>query len=75
MFIVGSACWYDRRDRSKLFEVVPLMSCNKDVQGHKSAWYFAGVENVSELILARAGIFLHECKRYKRLNNLSIPPF
>ena len=34
-FIVGSACSYDRQDRSKLFEVVPLVSCNKDVQGHK----------------------------------------
>ena len=74
-FRVGSACSYDRRDRSKLFEVVPLVSCNKDVQGHKSAWCFAGVENESELILARAGIFLHEYKGYKRLNNLSIPPF
>ena len=35
-FIVGSACSYDRQDRIKLFEVVPLVSCNKDVQGHKS---------------------------------------
>ena len=57
-FIVGSASSYDRRDRSKFFEVVPLVSCNKDVQGHRSAWYFAGVENESELILARAGIFI-----------------
>ena len=56
-FIVGSACSYDRRDRSKLFEVVPLVSCNKDVQGHKSAWCFAGVKSESELNLARAGIF------------------
>ena len=49
-FIVGSACSYDRQDRIKLFEVVPLVSCNKDVQGHKSAWCF-------ELNLAQAGIF------------------
>ena len=42
---------------SKLFEVLPLVSRNKDIQGHKRASYFAGVENESELILARAGIF------------------
>ena len=71
-FIVGSACSYDRRDRSKLFEVVPLVSCNKDVQGHKSAWCFAGVENESELILARAGIFYMSAKD---INALTICPF
>ena len=43
-FMVRSACSYDRQDRSKLFEVVPLVSCNKDVQDHKSAWCFAGVK-------------------------------
>ena len=71
-FRVGSACSYDRRDRSKLFEVVPLVSCNKDVQGHKSAWCFAGVENESELILARAGIFYMSAKD---MNALTICPF
>ena len=71
-FIVGSPCSYDRRDRSKLFEVVPLVSCNKDVQGHKSAWCFAGVENESELILARAGIFYMSAKD---INALTICPF
>ena len=71
-FIVGSPCSYDRRDRSKLFEVVPLVSCNKDVQDHKSAWCFAGVENESELILARAGIFYMSAKD---INALTICPF
>ena len=68
-FRVGSACSYDRRDRSKLFEVVPLVSCNK---GHKGAWCFAGVENESELILARAGIFYMSAKD---INALTICPF
>ena len=67
-----SACSYNRQDRSKLFEVVPLVSCNKDVQGHKSAWCFAGVENESELILARAGIFYMSAKD---INALTICPF
>ena len=71
-FIVGSPCSYDRRDRSKLFEVVPLVSCNKDVQGHKSAWCFAGVKNESELNLARAGIFYMSAKD---INALTICPF
>ena len=71
-FIVGSACSYDRQDRSKLFEVVPLVSCNKDVQGHKSAWCFAGVKNESELNLARAGIFYMSAKD---INALTICPF
>ena len=71
-FMVGGACSYDRRDRSKLFEVVPLVSCNKDVQGHKSAWCFAGVKNESELILARAGIFYMSAKD---INALTICPF
>ena len=71
-FIVGGACSYDRQDRSKLFEVVPLVSCNKDVQGHKSAWCFAGVKNESELNLARAGIFYMSAKD---INALTICPF
>ena len=50
-FIAGSACSYDRQDRSKLFEVVPLLSCNKDVQGHKSAWCFAGLRTRVNLSL------------------------
>ena len=71
-FMVGSACSYDRQDRSKLFEVVPLVSCNKDEQGHKSAWCFAGVKNESELNLARAGIFYMSAKD---INALTICPF
>ena len=70
-FMVGSACSYDR-PRSKLFEVVPLVSCNKDVHGHKSAWCFAGVKNESELNLARAGIFYMSAKD---INALTICPF
>ena len=49
-----------------------MVSCNKDEQGHKSAWCFAGVENESELILARAGIFYMSAKD---INALTICPF
>ena len=68
-FGLGSACSYDRRERSKLFDVVPLVSCNK---GHKSAWCFAGVENENELILARVGIFYMSAED---INALTICPF
>ena len=71
-FIVGSACSYDRQDRSKLFEVIPFVSCNKDVQGYKSAWCFARVENESELNLARGGIFYMSAKD---INAVTICPF
>ena len=49
-----------------------MVSCNKDVQGHKSAWCFAGVKNESELNLARAGIFYMSAKD---INALTICPF
>ena len=48
------------------------MSCNKDVQAHKSAWCFAGVKNESELNLAREGIFYMSAKD---INALKIWPF
>ena len=48
------------------------MSCNRDVQGHKSVWCFAGVENENEIILARAGIFYMIAKD---INALTICPF
>ena len=41
--IVGSPCSYDRRDKSKLITEVPLLSCDKDMENHKSLWSFAGV--------------------------------
>ena len=34
-FIVRSACLYDRQDRSKLFGVVPLVSCNKEIRMYR----------------------------------------
>ena len=55
--IVGSPCSYDRRDKSKRITEVPLLSCNKDIENHKSLWSFAGVNGEPELILLRAGIF------------------
>ena len=55
--IVGGSCTYERRDRTKNTEVIPLLHCNREMAGHKSTWKIADVETEVELILARASIF------------------
>ena len=55
--IVGGSCTYERRDRAKNTEVIPLLQCNREIAGHKSTWKIADVETEVELILARAAIF------------------
>ena len=70
--LVGSPCSYDRRDKSKVIAEVPLLSCNKDIESHKSTWSFAGVQSESQLILVRAGIFYINPKD---VNALTICPF
>ena len=55
--IVGGSCTYERRDRAKNTEVIPLLHCNREIAGHKSTWKIADVETEVELILARASIF------------------
>ena len=55
--IVGGSCTYERRDRGKNTEVIPLLHCNREIAGHKSTWENADVETVVELILARASMF------------------
>lgn len=69
--IVGSPCSYDRRDQSKSVTEVPLLSCVKDIESHKSLWSFAGVNGEQELILLRAGIF----NTQQDVSALSICPF
>ena len=69
--IVGSPCSHDRRDHGKLVNEVPLLSCVKDIESHKSLWSFIGVTGEQELILLRAGIFTAQ----QDVSNLSICPF
>ncbi|CAH3124605.1 unnamed protein product [Pocillopora meandrina] len=54
--LVGTLCSFDRRDKHRSTEIVPLSLCNKDVTGHRSTWYFSGIESETDFILAR-GIF------------------
>ena len=55
--IVGGSCTYERRDRAKNTEVIPLLHCNREIAGHKSKWEIEDVETEVELILARKSIF------------------
>ena len=36
--IVGGQCGYDRRDRKKSIECVPLLSRDRDITGHMSTF-------------------------------------
>ena len=38
-------------------QVVPLLTCNRDISRHKSSFPINGVENEVELLLARASIY------------------
>ena len=55
--LVGGQCSFDRRDRSQSIEIVPLLSCSKDITRHKSLWQFQDVKSEVDLILARAAMF------------------
>ena len=55
--LVGGQCSFDRRDRSQSIEIVPLLSCSKDITRHKSLWQFQVVKNEVDLIRARAAMF------------------
>ena len=50
---------------------VPLLSCVKDIESHKSHWSFTGVTGEQELILLRAAIFT----TLQDISNLTICPF
>lgn len=55
--IVGGHCGFDAKDRTRSVELVSLLSCNRDISRHKSAFSIIGIESEVELLLARASIF------------------
>ena len=55
--IVGGVCGYNPKDQKLNTEIVPLLSCNKDIDSHKSTYKFTGPEDEVELILSRAAKF------------------
>ena len=56
IFVRGS-CSNDRRDRTKSTNIVPLLSCDKDISGHTSFLSITDVNSEVDLLLARASIF------------------
>lgn len=55
--IVGSSCGFHAKDRKRQTEIVPLLSCTKDITNHLSTLSFSGPENEIDLILSRASLF------------------
>ena len=55
--IVGGQCSFDRRDRTRSREIVPLLSCTKNIDQHKSCYGFQDVGNDVELFRARSAMF------------------
>ena len=55
--IVGGSCLFDQHNKKRSTEIVPLLSCSKSIDNHKSLYGFQGVSNEAELILARTAVF------------------
>jgi len=55
--IVGGICGFDPKDRNRSIEIVPVLSCTRDINKHKSVVSFSGPDDEIDLILCRAGIF------------------
>lgn len=53
----GSVCGPGSKSRSKSSQVVPLVSCNKNISNHNKMLRFTGCDTEVELILARSCLF------------------
>lgn len=56
--IFGGHCAFNAKDRSRLVQLVPLLTCNHDISRHKLSFAINGVENKVELKLGRASIYM-----------------
>lgn len=55
--IVGTGCGFDKKDRKRSTEIIPLILCKKDISKHSSALGFGGPQDEIDLILCRANRF------------------
>lgn len=67
--LVGGVCGPDSRDRKCNFELIPLLSCKKDISDH-IARYSTSIVNEVDLILCRAAIF----RRPENIDSMTICP-
>ena len=68
--LVGGVCGCDAKDRNRDAKIVPLLSCDKDIDRHKSQYKFTGPEDEVDLILCRAAKF----KKSQSLSSMTICP-
>ena len=66
--LIGGVFGYNIRDRKCETEIVPLLSCTKNIASHKSAFKFTGPEGEIDLILCRASMFTYK----ERLSTMTI---
>ena len=55
--VVGSSCGFNAKDRKRLTQIIPLLSCTKDISKHLSSLSFSGPKNEVDLILSRAAVY------------------
>ena len=55
--VVGSFCGFDAKDRKRQTQIIPLLSCSKDISRHLSSHSFSEVKDEIDLILSRVAWF------------------
>ena len=55
--LVGRKCGLDPRSKNQSCQVIPLVSCNKNITCHKKCLKFNGCDTEIELILAKSACF------------------
>ena len=68
--LVGTPCSFDRRDKHRSTEIVPLSLCNKDVTGHRLTWSFSGIESETDLIILLTFLTLRSSESSPTLTSL-----
>ena len=55
--ISGGECGHSSKDQARSVAHVPLLTCERNIQPHKAAFKFSGVDSEVDLILARVSLF------------------
>ena len=55
--IARGSCGFDRRDRKQDTQVIPWISCTKEISSHTASYHFSSIRDEVDLILSRAGVF------------------
>ena len=73
----ATPCSFDRTDRSQSIEIVPPLSCCKNITWHKSLWQSQDVKSKVDLIPARVAMIYHgtKCQNHNDLFITSFIPW